>query len=51
MNPSAPTLPLLALFGLAVAALAYRCVFRLACQFSLSPAAWALPRPAAARPV
>jgi len=35
-----PVVALLALFGLAVAALAYQCVFRLACRISLSPAEW-----------
>ncbi len=44
MNSSPdPALPLLALFGLAVAALAYWCVFRLACHLTLSSADWSRP--------
>jgi hypothetical protein len=45
-----PALPLLALFGLAVAALAYQCVFRLACRLALSPAGWPLAGPGPAFP-
>ena len=45
-----PVFALLALFGLAVAALAYRCVFRLACRLALSPAGWPLAGPGPAFP-
>jgi hypothetical protein len=48
MPVSSPALPLLALFGLAVAALVYRCLFCLACHLTLSPAAWSRPGSTAA---
>jgi hypothetical protein len=47
MSDSPSLLPLLALFGLAVAALAYHCAFRLACHLTLSPADWPRPSPPA----
>ncbi len=45
-----PVFPLLALFGLAVAARAYQCAFRLACRITLSPAEWPPPGPGPASP-
>ena len=46
-----PPLPLLlALFGLAVAALLYQCAFRLACCLTVHPADWSRPAPAGPPP-